>query len=157
MREENPRIRVYVRKFFGQEEMSLYKYILYLRERGLTDREIERIRIRIQKRKKAAIKHYKIAYHTTKFLRRHGLLPAKRILMGRHTREEWEALKERYGFKCFYCGKEKLRLTKDHIVPVSKGGSNAITNIVPACRSCNSKKHTKAIEHFQEGAMLSMV
>lgn len=28
----------------------------------------------------------------------------------------------------------------DHVIPLSRGGSNSITNIVPACRACNSSK-----------------
>lgn len=28
----------------------------------------------------------------------------------------------------------------DHVVPLSRGGSNSITNILPACRVCNSDK-----------------
>ena len=35
--------------------------------------------------------------------------------------------------------------TRDHIIPISKGGNNVKENIVPAYRSCNSKKHNKLI------------
>ncbi len=43
---------------------------------------------------------------------------------------------------CYYCGASVGRdaLTMDHIVPYSRGGRSAKGNIVPACKSCNSKK-----------------
>jgi len=59
---------------------------------------------------------------------------------GSHTIEEWEALKDSYGNLCASCGK-KIKLTKDHIIPLSKGGTDYIENIQPLCRNCNSRKH----------------
>jgi len=49
---------------------------------------------------------------------------------------------------CAYCGKEfkDVHLTKDHIVPVSKGGPNTWTNCVTACVSCNSRKSNKSLD-----------
>jgi len=41
--------------------------------------------------------------------------------------------------KCFYC-KGKATQT-DHIIPISRGGTDEPTNLVPACRPCNSKKY----------------
>jgi len=58
---------------------------------------------------------------------------------GSHTLKEWEALKKQYNYKCASCGKIKP-LTKDHILPLSEGGTDYIENIQPLCRSCNSKK-----------------
>lgn len=60
---------------------------------------------------------------------------------GSHTAQEWLECVRRHGSKCVYCGRGDLKLTRDHIVPLSRGGTNDISNIVPACRSCNSRKH----------------
>lgn len=60
------------------------------------------------------------------------------------TAAQWEAMKIAYGYRCVYCGTKMQRLTQDHITPLSRGGSHTYTNIVPACRSCNSKKGVKA-------------
>lgn len=68
---------------------------------------------------------------------------------GSYTFEEWEKLKAQFGNKCAFCRKE-TKLTRDHIIPLSKGGTNYISNIQPLCRSCNSKKNTKIIHQNPE-------
>ena len=64
------------------------------------------------------------------------------------TAKEWEDILEEYNYICAYCGVEfncENLPTKDHVIPISKGGHNIKENIVPACQSCNSKKHNKII------------
>ena len=43
---------------------------------------------------------------------------------------------------CLYCGRELTRqqLTRDHVVPLSKGGRDIWENVVAACFHCNSRK-----------------
>ena len=43
---------------------------------------------------------------------------------------------------CLYCGREFTRqqLTRDHVQPLSRGGSDAWENVVAACFHCNSRK-----------------
>ena len=58
------------------------------------------------------------------------------------TAAQWREMQGAYDHRCAYCGKRaKGKLTQDHITPLSKGGSHTVSNIVPACRSCNSQKH----------------
>lgn len=64
------------------------------------------------------------------------------------TFQEWLEILKKYHLKCAYCGKEFDlfdRPTRDHVIPISKGGDNVKENIVPACRSCNSKKYNKIL------------
>ena len=61
-------------------------------------------------------------------------------LLGTHTQEEWIALCESVSYRCVKCGGYTLALTKDHIVFLYLGGSDAIENIQPLCRRCNSSR-----------------
>lgn len=72
---------------------------------------------------------------------------------GHFTDEEFRLLCEAYESRCIYC-KQKLPLVPDHAIPLSKGGSNSIENIVPACKSCNSKKGTKTYDEYMESIRL---
>lgn len=58
---------------------------------------------------------------------------------------EWLALLARHGGNCAYCG-SKILVEIDHRIPLSRGGSNLIENILPACRRCNRPKGTMTEE-----------
>src|SRR3990167_7540872 len=64
---------------------------------------------------------------------------------GSHAEDEWQVLKIQYNWTCPACNKKEplIKLGRDHIIPLSRGGSNNIENIQPLCGSCNSKKRTK--------------
>jgi len=72
----------------------------------------------------------------------------KKGAAGSHTLEEWRMLKILHGYKCAICGKEK-KLTRDHIIPLTRGGSDCIENIQPLCKSCNSRKGTKFMSELE--------
>lgn len=65
---------------------------------------------------------------------------------GSHTQEEWEALLRQFDGKCAYCGADAT--TRDHVVPLIRGGADSIDNIAPACHSCNSSKRDRPVSVF---------
>lgn len=64
----------------------------------------------------------------------------KKNAEGGHTTQEWLDLCQKHQFLCAYCGHAGLKLSRDHIISLSCGGSDYITNILPSCRPCNSAK-----------------
>src|ERR1017187_3698855 len=81
--------------------------------------------------------------------RRHKI--RKSMNGGSHTLQEWLELKMRLNNTCLSCHRKEpeIALTEDHIVPIVHGGSDAIENIQPLSRSCNSRKHTPTINYEQ--------
>ncbi|MDI6908855.1 HNH endonuclease [Nocardioides sp.] len=55
------------------------------------------------------------------------------------TDAQWLALMEVWG-GCAYCGNEAAALQKDCMLPISRGGRYTLSNVVPACGSCNASK-----------------
>jgi len=59
----------------------------------------------------------------------------------------WAALSaavlERDGHTCRYCGRPAT--TADHVIPKAKGGTDEMSNLVAACRSCNSGKGARIL------------
>jgi len=55
---------------------------------------------------------------------------------------------KRDSFNCQYCGKSApdVVLHIDHIVPVSKGGSNDIMNLITSCQDCNLGKSNNKLD-----------
>lgn len=49
---------------------------------------------------------------------------------------------------CAYCGDPLpiAKLTRDHVVPFSRGGKDTWMNVVTACRACNEKKSDRSPE-----------
>lgn len=66
-------------------------------------------------------------------------------LMGYEVREY---LLEKWERKCAYCNKTDISLQIEHIIPKSRGGTNRISNLTLACRSCNLKKGTMTAAEF---------
>lgn len=57
-------------------------------------------------------------------------------------------LEDRQRYRCAYCRVDFDSLQIDHITPVSRGGSDAIGNLVLACVGCNKEKGTQTAAEF---------
>lgn len=93
--------------------------------------------------------------------------------MSRKAKEKArKVLSERYGWNCFYCGKKLVPDGKwkefcystdghsftpipgygmpqlDHILPSSRGGGNALDNLVLCCGQCNSRKNDRTPDEW---------
>ena len=66
---------------------------------------------------------------------------------GAHTTEQLKARFDFHGNKCIYCGSGE-RLEIEHMIPLSKGGTNWPSNLAPACKSCNSSKNAGSFWEF---------
>lgn len=88
-----------------------------------------------------------------------------------NTRKNRESLSKRLGkvakqikardnHACVYCAKTELtsgaHLHLDHVVPRNSGGKDLATNIVVACRSCNSAKQDLSLAGFAAYARAKM-
>ena len=69
---------------------------------------------------------------------------------GSFTAAEWRAIREKYGSICLACGQDGP-LSVDHVIPLSKGGSNYADNLQPLCLPCNLKKGTRTLDYRRAG------
>lgn len=55
------------------------------------------------------------------------------------TDAQWTAISGAWG-GCAYCGAADRALQRDTLLPISRGGRYTLSNVVPACASCNASK-----------------
>lgn len=70
-------------------------------------------------------------------------LPRKKM----HTKRRLEP-----GTKCAYCGKllSTYTVTIDHVVPLSRGGTNDPENLRWCCKKCNTAKGSKLYDEWED-------
>jgi hypothetical protein len=71
----------------------------------------------------------------------------------RPNAKEWAEIRahvfERDNYTCTYCGLRGVALQCDHVHPISRGGSNDLSNLTTACAKCNMSKHDKTVEEWK--------
>lgn len=78
----------------------------------------------------------------------HGIEYQQGALEGYEIREY---LSEKFEHKCCYCGIEQGQGRKfevEHIIPVSRGGTNRVSNLAWSCHDCNQEKGSMTAEEY---------
>ena len=67
------------------------------------------------------------------------------VVSERYSRTD---IMRRWNWKCCYCDAHATHL--DHVMPISKGGEDIESNMVPACADCNLTKGAKTLAEWSE-------
>lgn len=130
---------------------------LYYRKREeiLAKQKLRREKNKEEVRKKAKQHYYenreeilmknKLKRQTDEYKEKHKLRERKRrelidSLPNDFTEDQWEECEKYFEYQCAYCGNDKVKLERDHVIPIVKNGPFSKNNILPSCRSCNMSK-----------------
>lgn len=64
------------------------------------------------------------------------------------SNNDWEEGLKEFENSCAYCGTSDEFLEQEHVIPISLGGSNTKTNIIPSCSNCNQSKGGRLLEEW---------
>jgi len=148
------RQRVYAREWLKRNPEKARDAVRRWRKRNpeLRRERNRRYKRAAQLRDPAKINAQKAAYHAAhpeyKRAKDHAYRARLQAAVGRFTARDWRELQERHGNVCAYCGGPGP-LEADHRVPLARGGTSYIENILPACRGCNGRKHKMTEEEFR--------
>lgn len=120
-------------------------------------REGQRIRKRNSQKAKDYLKAYRQSDHGKNIQRLQAQRRRAKKLQaeGSHTYEQELEQYKRQSGKCYYCHKNVGdNWHPDHVIPLTRGGSDDISNIVIACPPCNLAKWAKMPHEWPDGGRL---
>lgn len=88
-------------------------------------------------------------YNGWTYSRKRDAFKARAKYICSHSKEQWLEMVSFFNYTCCNCESEVIGgiPTKDHIYPVSIGGTDSIRNIQPLCRQCNTSKFIGNIDY----------
>lgn len=82
-------------------------------------------------------------------IQQHKRRARRNSAVGTHTAQDVLDIFQSQNGKCAWCGCDvSNKYHVDHVIPLSRGGSDAKENLVISCKTCNLKKYTKIPEEF---------
>jgi len=143
--ERKARINAYHKRYYAAHKEQAHEY-----GRLNRDRISKRNKDYRAKHRERYNEHYRAHYHKREAL--------KKNIGGTFTARDIATQLKRQRNKCYYCMRvlEKGPRTRhvDHVIPLSRGGSNGPENLVIACPLCNMHKHDKLLHEWPEGGRL---
>jgi uncharacterized protein YdaU (DUF1376 family) len=101
------------------------------------------------RRNKAVFERQSAGGRTTAFIKG----PRKPRIDRRPEATLWRIIRtrifQRDNYTCIYCKATACALECDHVIPVSRGGSNDDDNLATACKPCNRSKGTRTVEEWR--------
>lgn len=67
------------------------------------------------------------------------------------------AIYHRDKFRCLWCGATGVPLSLDHVIPISKGGSNRPYNLLTCCETCNTQRLTSSFDAWTDSCNFDLV
>lgn len=134
--ENKERIREHQKNYYSQN-----KEIVQAINKKWRDKNKEKVAKRHSRWRKEFYKPREVELRIARHASKYGA-------EGFHTSNEFEKLLRQYDGKCAYCG-ENEATDREHVIPLSRGGSNYIGNILPVCRSCNTSKKEKLLVEWR--------
>jgi 5-methylcytosine-specific restriction endonuclease McrA len=127
-----------------------------LRERAKANPMLRSARYQANREKeKASVRQWSAANPEKRNAMRRRHLARKRNAEGNHTEADIKRQHKAQGGKCYYCHAfvgETYHV--DHVIPLSRGGSNGPENIVIACAICNISKQDRLPHEWPQGNRL---
>ena len=91
------------------------------------------------------------AFHTERHLKARGDAGKPKPFAKAKYGPEWAATRAKVfaekGAACFYCGDAASHV--DHLTPKARGGTDDLSNLVPACATCNVAKGMMTLEEWR--------
>lgn len=116
---------------------------------------------RIAKRRKDEYDHIVLIERASRLRRKEHQRPLKNERQMRRYRVQQEKtfvilpkeIEKLYSSPCCNCGSNENQ-SVDHIIPLSRGGTHSIGNLMTLCRSCNSSKHARTLMEWRKAKSL---
>lgn len=109
----------------------------------------------IKKRREGDARRWVAANRERKYAANRNRRALQLSAEGTHTGADIKRQYKAQRGKCYYCHiKVGESYHVDHVVPLSRGGSNGPENIVIACVTCNTSKHDRLPHEWSQGGRL---
>ena len=81
----------------------------------------------------------------------------KKNAEGTHSELDVISILEQQGRKCYWCANALTKFHMDHVIPISKNGSNDASNLVASCPRCNISKGNRLPDEWPQNPRSSLL